>query len=128
MSGQARRALICAALAVLFCASATVAVTLSQANRAVAAAKSGDIVALRQMLREHPWLARATDLDGRTPLHYAALNGDERMVRLLLARGADRFAKDEAGWTPLRYAIARRHRSIIKLLRSGLPGQLEARR
>jgi ankyrin repeat protein len=38
---------------------------------------------------------------GRTPLHEAARNGDRDTMKLLLDRGANVNAKDEAGDTPL---------------------------
>ena len=37
---------------------------------------------------------------GRTPLHYAAQGGSERLIRALIAAGADPNAKDKAGDTP----------------------------
>jgi uncharacterized protein len=44
------------------------------------------------------------DRMGRTPLHYAALEGDEQRVRDLLAGGADPNHKDHNGFTPLHLA------------------------
>lgn len=45
------------------------------------------------------------DIAGRTPLHYAALNGHADIVQELIAiKGADRYAKDYLGCTPLHLA------------------------
>jgi ankyrin repeat protein len=44
------------------------------------------------------------DRMGRTPLHYAALDGDEGLVRQLVASGMDVNAPDDSGRTPLHFA------------------------
>jgi len=44
------------------------------------------------------------DRIGRTPLHYAALDGDAARVRQLLASGLIADAADDNGWTPLHFA------------------------
>ena len=44
------------------------------------------------------------DREGRTPLHYAALEDRADDVRTLLADGADANAQDRAGYTPLHFA------------------------
>jgi uncharacterized protein len=41
---------------------------------------------------------------GRTPLHYAALDGDVGLIRQLLASGSNPDAADDNGWTPLHFA------------------------
>lgn len=41
----------------------------------------------------------------RLPLHFAALNGDENLVKCLLANGADVNAKEVFGRTPIFYSI-----------------------
>jgi ankyrin repeat protein len=43
----------------------------------------------------------AEDNDGRTPLHWAALNNKADCVRVLLDRGADVNVRDSDGRTPL---------------------------
>lgn len=38
--------------------------------------------------------------DGQTPLHMAVTNGNTRIVRRLLLKGANRYLKDNDGNTP----------------------------
>ena len=52
----------------------------------------------------------------RTPLHYAARNGDARLVELLAARGMDVDARDGRGRTPLHYAAWEDRPEIVKVL------------
>ncbi|MEF3305792.1 ankyrin repeat domain-containing protein [Paenibacillus sp. GYB003] len=58
--------------------------------------------------------------DGSTPLHTQVADGEERadIVKLLLARGADREAKDREGLTPLDIAIRREEKEMIALLQT----------
>ena len=48
---------------------------------------------------------RVIDKFGWTPLHYAAVRGDEQVITKLLVLGADPNVSDLAGWTPMHYAI-----------------------
>jgi ankyrin repeat protein len=57
------------------------------------------------------------DSYGRTPLWWAARNGHEAVVKLLLETGeVDVECKDENDWTPLSWAIEGGHEAIVKLL------------
>jgi ankyrin repeat protein len=53
---------------------------------------------------------------GRSPLHYAAANGDVTEVSRLLAGGADPAAPDAVGFTPLHFAAQEQHPAAIDLL------------
>lgn len=54
-----------------------------------------------------------------TLLSLAAGNGNIKMVRYLLEKGADPLKKNgRSGWTPLHFAIDNGHRKIASLLQS----------
>lgn len=40
------------------------------------------------------------------PLHFGACRGNGEVVRMLLAKGADKDARDASGFTPLHYAAS----------------------
>jgi ankyrin repeat protein len=56
------------------------------------------------------------DRMGRTPLHYAALDGDAERVRKLLASGLTSDAADDNGWTPLHFAAQSNAAAVTDLL------------
>ena len=57
------------------------------------------------------------DSRGWTPLSYAAENGHEAVVKLLLEKGAELETKDlHYGRTPLLYAARNGHEAVVKLL------------
>lgn len=53
---------------------------------------------------------------GVTPLHFAAMRGDDDAIRLLLAHNANVHAKNQRGETPLALARARKHPGAEQLL------------
>ena len=64
------------------------------------AVKVGDFTAVRGMLSEDPALVNEKDpVYGATPLHWAALRGQEAIVALLLAEGAETDARNKDGET-----------------------------
>ncbi|MGL9761743.1 MAG: ankyrin repeat domain-containing protein [Wolbachia sp.] len=58
----------------------------------------------------------AQDKDGKTPLHFAAQEGNLDMVQFFLGRGAKIEAKDIYGWTPLHFAASSDKLDIVKFL------------
>jgi ankyrin repeat protein len=61
----------------------------------------------------------ARDIDGWTPLHHASLNGQIKVVRVLLEAGAIVDATTNVtgfSWTPLYWAILNKHVDVARLL------------
>lgn len=58
------------------------------------------------------------DIDGRTPLHYAAEAGNTDIISAILSAhsGPDLNARDECGRTPLHLAVENGHRNAVELL------------
>jgi hypothetical protein len=57
-----------------------------------------------------------SDSSGWIPLHWAARNGHDAVVRLLLKHKADVDAKDNNGWTALYRAAREGHEAVVRLL------------
>jgi ankyrin repeat protein len=52
------------------------------------AAKKGDLTAVSELVKTHPQLINARDLDHKTPLHHAAENNHLKIANLLIENGA----------------------------------------
>jgi len=59
-----------------------------------------------------------TDNGGRTALMWAARQGQQECVRLLLARGSRLDVKDKWGRTAIQLAVEKGHREVAEMLRS----------
>jgi hypothetical protein len=79
------------------------------------AATHGDIEEVRRMLRKGVAI-NSSNYDRRTVLHLAAVEGNFRMVELLLAEGAEKNKRDRWGNTPLQDAINNNQGPVIQLL------------
>ncbi len=70
-----------------------------------AAAKRGNLRAAELALDSDAEVNAKDPLqNGASPLHLAALSGSTKLVRLLIEKGADPYAKDDQGRTPLHLA------------------------
>ena len=57
-----------------------------------------------------------TDQDGRTPLHWAVMQGNVEVMQALLAAGSDANWGDSEGRTPLHMAVLMQNEDILRLL------------
>ncbi|CAG9567306.1 putative 6-phosphofructo-2-kinase/fructose-2,6-bipho sphatase [Leishmania major strain Friedlin] len=71
---------------------------------------------LQYLLQEGLCNVNDRDYNGCTPLHVAAGEGNQAIVRVLLSFGADVVAVDNNGRTPLDCAAANRHSGVARYL------------
>ena len=94
--------------------------TGEELNVIIAAAKNGDIEAVKQYLADGADVNEKAG-DGTTPLHNAAGYGHNEIVELLIAKGADMnpiiLSGRYQGKTPLDLAIGRKKNETVDLLR-----------
>ncbi|XP_070574733.1 ankyrin repeat and SAM domain-containing protein 6-like [Ptychodera flava] len=81
------------------------------------AAKSGNILRIREILQDDSKAADTIGEDGGTPLMFAAMRGRLDIVELLVQNGADFNRQDTAsGWTALMQATYYGKREVAKYL------------
>ena len=79
---------------------------MSELNNFIKLVSTGDLEQVKKMLDTNNGLVNQRDESGATPLHYATLNGQQQIVRLLVERGAEINAPDgKFGATPSGWAI-----------------------
>jgi ankyrin repeat protein len=81
-----------------------------------AAAKAGNLEAVKKFLDDNPALLNAKTKLADTPLHWAASCGRIEVVKLLLSRKPDVNAKNITGSTPLHMACRIANKAIVELL------------
>ena len=102
-------------LGLIFISSSRVAG--AEAETIYSAAREGDVAAVTRLLDADPTLLNAGDPQfGGTPLHWAAVQGKDAVVTLLLERGADLNLTNNDGRTPLHLAAAQGHLAVATLL------------
>jgi len=85
----------------------------------IKAAKSGDVLRIKELLAADTELIKARDKDGSTPLHCATWKGQQAVVAVLLEAGADVNAhnsNEHWGTTPLHAAAHANQDAIAQLL------------
>ncbi|MGC1490531.1 MAG: ankyrin repeat domain-containing protein [Candidatus Acidiferrum sp.] len=80
------------------CPNATISDVQEQVHQAI---RKGEDAAAMRLLEEDGSLIQACDRDGRTPLHIAAQETNEKMSAWLLERRASVRKQDLRGWTAL---------------------------
>ena len=84
-------------------------------------------LAICRLLLDKGAQVEARNIDGVTPLHFAAMQGHVEIVRLLCDRGADVEARNINGWRPLHYAAMNGHISVVKELIEERNAEINAR-
>ena len=87
-----------------------------QAGEIHSAAQRGDLDAVKKLLAEQQNLISERDEAGSTPLHVAAMNGNRKLVKYLLKRGAEIDAGDNENSTPLHVAAMNGHKDVVEYL------------
>jgi ankyrin repeat protein len=101
---------------IVLLALATAPVSARQVAPVPAAAASGDVAAVRTLLKSGADV-NAAQGDGMTALHWAALNGDQKLAAMLLQAGANwRATTRLGGYMPLHLAAQSGAASVAELL------------
>ncbi len=79
------------------------------------AVKSGDVRMVEFMINEMRINVEICDAYGRTPLHWAAQQGNMPIVEALLLAHAHVEAKDDMGVEPKIYAEMAGHRNLVRI-------------
>lgn len=81
----------------------------------VKAAQQGDIPTAEQLLKSGELVNQKT-IGDQTPLHIAAAEGQDAIVRWLLAHEANPLAKDQNGKTPADFAQSQGHNQTAQII------------
>ena len=86
------------------------------AQEIIAAATSGSLDKVKELLEAEPQQVKVKDADGRTSLHWACRGVYFEVIKYLVDKGADVNAKDNSGTAPLHSLAVRGHLEAIELL------------
>ena len=93
-----------------------------------AAAESGDVDEVRELLEGGKYDVNCTYLGGRTPLHVAAAKGHLGVVKVLASEfKADVGACTDSGETPMSMAANKGHLDVVRVLVSEFKADVNAR-
>jgi len=81
-----------------------------------AAAQNNQPSLVRALVAENPKLINETDVDGRTPLHWAASVGATEVACYLIDQGADVTKADGSSWAALHIAVSAGHEEVVQEL------------
>ncbi|KAM4540666.1 ankyrin repeat domain-containing protein 66 [Fundulus diaphanus] len=90
---------------------------MTELHQAVAA---GDTEKVKEILTLQRCCPNQKDIDwsSKTPLHWAAVNGDTEIIRILIEHGARPCLRTEHGWTPAHFAAESGRLAALRLLHS----------
>lgn len=88
----------------------------SAEEKLLIAVKKNDVAAVAGLLKRKLDIEHAEMPDRMTALHWAAFNGQTQILKMLLARGADRDSQNRYAATPLLMAASANHTQEILLL------------
>lgn len=94
----------------------SVAALRFESNSIYDAAFKGKVGDVRVQLESQPDLLNAKDFLGLSPLHRAAQAGQDAIVELLVAKGADTGSTDQNGNTPLHWAVFTGQSNVVQTL------------
>ena len=80
------------------------------------AVKEGNVEAVKQHLDAGTYINSRNSGNEWTPLHVASFEGNEKIVELLVAEGADVDARDRLSDRPIHYAITYKYKDIVEFL------------
>lgn len=93
---------------------------LSPAEQMIKAAAVGDLDMLNDLLAGNPALLHVQGPNGNTPLHAAAVNGQNKAVGMLLEAGANPSLANEDGHTAAALAAQYNHLDTAKMIAAAI--------
>ena len=78
--------------------------------------RDGQYSTIREMVAKNPEIVERKNRFGSTLLHAAAYYGNIEIAKFLVASGANIFAKDKNGYTPLLVAGGMKNKNLVQYL------------